>query len=75
MIKCDEYTLNGIAFKRWYSDSGFYVEREGIMYEEACDPAEYGRTYNETNVPIEEPDDPTAEELLEIITGEAGESV
>lgn len=69
MIKCDEYTLNGVQFKRWYSDAGMMVEREGILYEEACDPAEYNRTYNETNVPIEEPET-TPEELLNIITGE-----
>lgn len=43
-----------------YSDSGYMVEREGIRYSEAIDPAELGRQYTETNEPIE-----TAEEATE----------
>ncbi len=37
-------------------------------YDEAYDPIDSGRTYVETDIPIE--DDATAEELLNIITGE-----
>lgn len=37
-------------------------------YDEAYDPIDSGRTYTETNIPIEE--DATAEELLNILTGE-----
>ena len=32
-----------------YSDSGYMVEREGVRYSEAIDPAELGRTYTETD--------------------------
>lgn len=39
---------------------------EGI-YEEAVDPVSAGRTYVETDIPIE---DATAEEIVEILTGE-----
>lgn len=38
-------------------------------YAEACDPAEIGRTYTETDIPIE--DDVTAEEALSILLGGA----
>ena len=38
-------------------------------YDEAYDPIDSGRTYTETNIPIEE--DATAGELLNILTGEA----
>jgi hypothetical protein len=34
-------------FTRNYSDAGRYVVRDGISYSEACDPAEFGRTYTE----------------------------
>jgi hypothetical protein len=37
-------------------------------YDEAYDPIDMGRTYTETDIPIEEA---TAEEILDILTGEA----
>ena len=53
-----------------YSDLGMMIH--GGMpesdYDEAYDPIDSGRTYVETNIPIEE--DATAEELLNILTGE-----
>lgn len=53
-----------------WSDSGMKIH--GGMpeddYDEAYDPIDSGRTYTETNIPIEE--DATAEELLDILTGE-----
>ena len=36
-------------------------------YSEAMDPAEFGRVYTETNIPIDE--DTTAEEILDILLG------
>lgn len=39
-------------------------------YDEAYDPIDSGRTYTETNIPIEE-EDVTAEEIVKILTGEA----
>jgi hypothetical protein len=38
-------------------------------YNEAYDPIDSGRTYTETDIPIEE--DVTAEEIVNILTGEA----
>lgn len=68
MIKTESMTIGAVAFIRTYSDAGRYVVREGISYEEAIDPAEFGRTYTEGE-PIE--DGATADELLAILTGEA----
>lgn len=38
-------------------------------YDDAYDPIDSGRTYVETDIPIEE--DATAEELINILTGES----
>lgn len=48
---------DGVVLNRTYSDKGMMVEREGIRYEEAIDPAELNREYTETDEPIE--GDPT----------------
>ena len=53
MIKTESMTINGKAFVRTYSDSGYLVERDGVRYGEAIDPAEFGRAYTETDEPIE----------------------
>lgn len=53
MIVTENMTINGKAFVKTYSDSGFMVERDGVRYAEAIDPAELGRTYTETDEPIE----------------------
>ena len=53
MITTEKLTINGKGFVRTFSDLGFMVEREGIRYEEAIDPAELGRTYVETDEPVQ----------------------
>ena len=53
MIKTENLTINGKAFVRTYSDSGYMVEREGVRYSEAIDPAQFNRQYTETAEPIE----------------------
>ena len=58
MIKTENLTINGRAFVKTYSDEGFMVERDGVRYSEAIDPAEFGRQYTETDEKIE----PIAEE-------------
>ena len=50
MIKTEKLTINGRAFVRTYSDSGYMIERDGVLYSEAYDPAEFGRVYTETNI-------------------------
>lgn len=53
MIIAEQITINDRQFTKTYSDSGFMVERDGAQYSEAIDPAEFGRTYTETDIPIE----------------------
>lgn len=53
MIKTENMTINGKPFIRTYSDKGFMVEREGVCYSEAIDPAEFNRQYTETDEPVE----------------------
>ena len=53
-----------------YSDRGMKIHGgfPEADYDEAYDPIDSGRTYTETNIPIDS--DATAEELLNILTGE-----
>jgi hypothetical protein len=53
MIKTETLTINGRDFVKTYSDLGMMVERDGVRYSEAIDPAEFGRQYVETDEPIE----------------------
>ncbi len=57
MIIKENLTVNGKAFVKTYSDSGMMVERDGVRYSEAIDPAEFGREYTETDEPIEKEDE------------------
>lgn len=53
MIVTENLTINGKPFIRTYSDSGYMVERDGVRYWEAVDPAGLGRTYSETDEAVE----------------------
>ena len=44
---------DGVVLNRTYSDKGLMIERDGIRYGEAIDPAELNRQYTETDDPIE----------------------
>lgn len=67
MIKTE---INGIIVRTW-SDIGMKIH--GGMpeadYDEAYDPIKLGRTYTETDIPIES--EATAEEIINILTGES----
>lgn len=67
-IRTETYILNNKEFTRTYSDAGRYVVRDGISYEEANDPSEFGRTYTEGD--IMEDSGSEAEEILNIIMGD-----
>lgn len=43
---------DGVVLNRTYSDAGFMVERDGVRYGEAIDPAELNREYTETDEPV-----------------------
>lgn len=52
MIIRENLTIGGRDFVKTYSDLGMMVERDGVRYSEAIDPAEFGRVYTETDEPI-----------------------
>ena len=39
---------DGVVLNRTYSDKGMMIERDGVRYAEAVDPAEFNRQYTET---------------------------
>lgn len=45
---------DGVVLNRTYSDIGMKIERDGVRYDEAIDPADLGRAYTETDEPIEQ---------------------
>ena len=74
MIKTEIITINGRQFQRTWSDAGFLIERNGAQYSEAVDPIDSGRTYTETEVPMEtDPMTETEEKAIayDILTGVA----
>ena len=63
MIRTEELTINGKAFVKTWSDEGKMIERGGVCYEEAIDPAEFNRSYTESEQDIEV----SAEEALAML--------
>ena len=57
---------DGVILNRTYSDIGMRVERDGVLYDEAIDPAELNREYTESDVPTEEI---SSDELMTMIEG------
>ena len=53
MIVAENMTINGKNFIRTYSNSGYKVERDGVLYDEAIDPAVVNRAYTESAEPVE----------------------
>ena len=67
MIQTETLEIGGKQFVKTYSDSGRYVVRDGVSYDEAIDPAELGRTYAEGDlIPV---DGDEAGEVLDILLG------
>ena len=72
MIVKENLEISGRAFVKQYSDGDFYIERDGVEYAEAIDPADIERTYTETDKPIEgEPQDEAEQkaEAYDYLTG------
>ena len=69
MIVTKTVTIGQRTFIRTYSDKGMMIHGGSPVadYAEALDPAELGRTYTETDIPIESESD--AEEILNILLG------
>ena len=64
MIVKENMEIGGKAFTKQFSDSGFYIERDGEKYSEAIDPADIPRTYTETDEPIDSGEEPTVDDAL-----------
>ena len=50
MIRTEYYTTreDGVVLVRSYSDCGKVICRDGVCYDEAIDPADAGRIYEES---------------------------
>ena len=68
MIKTETITIGEKQFIRTYSDKGMMIHGgfPEADYDEAFDPIDSGRTYTETDIPIE---GDTAEAIVDILTG------
>ena len=71
MIIQERIEIDGKEYIKSYSDRGMLIHGGSpeADYDEATDPTEFGRTYTETDIPIE--GDTSAEEILNIILGGA----
>lgn len=72
MIRTETLTIGDKQYTRTYSDAGMMIHG-GVPeadYSEAVDPAELGRVYTETDIPIEG-EESEAEEIVSILTGES----
>ena len=75
MIDPTYLTINGRQFIRRVSDLGVMIERDGVRYSEAIDPADLGRTYTETDEPVDVVELSETEEkarAYDILTGVSG---
>lgn len=57
MLRKETLIINGEVFVRTYSDIGYLLERDGVVYSEAIDPEGTSREYQEV-----EPEDTEATE-------------
>ena len=82
MIKIETITINGRTLVRTYSDASLMIRQDstGNIYSEAVDPVSSGRTYTETDTPIEQTEDDRVAQLeedskaLKILLGEEEET-
>lgn len=67
MIKTETITINGRTLVRTYSDANRMIRQDGTgnIYSEAVDPVGSGRTYTETDTPIEQTEDDRVAQLEE----------
>ena len=57
MIVTQIVTINGNDFQKTFSDKGFKIKRDGVVYDEAIDPVDTDRVYEETDTPVEKLED------------------
>jgi hypothetical protein len=64
MIKSEITNINGKQYRRTYSDSGYYIERDGMQFSEAVDFLGADFVYTETNIKIDDEPNMTLEDRL-----------
>lgn len=64
MIKSEITNINGKQYRRTYSDSGYYIERDGMQFSEAVDFLGADFVYTETNIKIDDEPNMTIEDRL-----------
>ena len=82
MIATENITIGGRELVRTYSDANRMIQQDGTgnIYSEAVDPVGSGRTYTETDTPIEQTEDDRVAQLeedskaLKILLGEEEEA-
>lgn len=52
MLITENITIRGTEYMHNYSDAGLYIERDGVLYEDAIDPLNTDRVYTETETEI-----------------------
>lgn len=70
MIYTDTVEIRGKQFIRTYSDT-YRVMRDGLEYDEAIDPIDSGRTYTESETPLDT-DEATAEDYQSALNERGG---
>ena len=66
MIKTELIMVDERQLRRTWSDAGFMIERNGAVYSEAVDPAEFDRVYTETDMTVESE---SADEIVSVSEG------
>lgn len=64
MVKSEIIEINGTQYRRTYSDSGYYIERDGMQFSEAVDFLGADFVYTETNIKIDDEPNMTLEDRL-----------
>ena len=64
MVKSEITNINGKQYRRTYSDSGYYIERDGMQFSEAVDFLGADFVYTETNIKIDDEPNMTLEDRL-----------
>ena len=83
MVKSEVIEINGTQYRTTYSDSGYYIERDGMRFSEAIDVIGADFVYTETDVKIKDGTEQnanienrlTAVEQFEELTAEAVEEL
>lgn len=63
MLVTKRVTINNKYYMHNYSDAGFYIERDGVLYEDAIDPLNTDRVYTETETEIPKQEEEENEDI------------